>query len=708
MPDIDIGWKVRLEELQAELRKGGDLSSAEVRRLGADLRTALKRTETEAEKSARKIAKEQEKLAREVARGQKQAQDEAAKAAAKAAAEHEKAVAELRQGTQKVLSMIGGPFAELGDLGLGLGEKLSGASKVLGTTGTVAAGAALGVTALAVGTVAVYEGLHQIAEAGVKAEERLREIKGAAALPPNVIESLDQYRQSQLGLEVQTATLKAKLGALVSDVWSPGIDVLAELTQGVADAVPRWADWEDTVEQVGTGIRGMQLLLTLGASEIVRYGAGLNEVADAGRDAAAGLDDLTAAIGRHDRALEERAKVEAQLAEGSQSDLEILQDLGLVYDDAKDLAREAAEKAERERRAREAASKALQAQAEATRQAEEVRRQYLEINERDIAAEAEHKKKLEEEAWAMATLTGQTKLLVAGLQDLQDQIDTTMAAIDPTWVERWGISFSSALDDVRQKLDDLGLAEAGQALDYGLNAAADAFGQQAELLADQVRARRDAAREQADAWLEQQQAQIEAEKEAGQISDDEAEARLAALDAERAAKEDAISRIGQAEAAQAMKAFERTKKIQKALAVIDGLRAAVSLIPAFAFLGPGAPLAAAALATLAVKTQVAAIDAQDPPELATGRVPGGSGDHRTLVRLRDDETDGVLTGRGVAAVGGPDAVRRANAGLPGGPSQLVVQLDGREIADGVFGPGGVARMQRGRGVLGRRAIYGRG
>jgi hypothetical protein len=139
---------------------------------------------------------------------------------------------------------------------------------------------------------------------------------------------------------------------------------------------------------------------------------------------------------------------------------------------------------------------------------------------------------------------------------------------------------------------------------------------------------------------------------------------------------------------QVMKNFKTNQGLQTAQAVIEGARAAVSLIPAFAFLGPFAPVAAAAVAAPAAALQIAIIKKQKPPEFPTGGMV--SNDH---VAIGAQVGEAVLSRRAVAAAGGPQGVAEMNAGRGGGQgTRVVVQLGRRTLAEAVADVSGTASV----------------
>ncbi len=93
----------------------------------------------------------------------------------------------------------------------------------------------------------------------------------------------------------------------------------------------------------------------------------------------------------------------------------------------------------------------------------------------------------------------------------------------------------------------------------------------------------------------------------------------------------------------------------------------------------GAPLAAAGIVGPAVAAQLAAIAAQKPPQFPTGGMV--SPDH-VLVGVQPDE--GIISRRGVAALGGPQAVDQINQGItPGATLTANIVLDQRVIGRAV-------------------------
>lgn len=127
--------------------------------------------------------------------------------------------------------------------------------------------------------------------------------------------------------------------------------------------------------------------------------------------------------------------------------------------------------------------------------------------------------------------------------------------------------------------------------------------------------------------------------------------------------------------------------ITTAKAALDAYAAALQLGPPGLIL---APIAAGAAVTVGI-AQVAKIAAEPPPKFHRGMAPDEI--PATLTK-----NEGVLTPQGVASLGGPDGVRRANRGESSGGQQIVVvqqynhKLYDAAIADNLKMPTSPLRM----------------
>lgn len=140
-----------------------------------------------------------------------------------------------------------------------------------------------------------------------------------------------------------------------------------------------------------------------------------------------------------------------------------------------------------------------------------------------------------------------------------------------------------------------------------------------------------------------------------------------------------IRELRKEEEAAVMQAFRRTQALQRVAAVIDAARAAISMIPGFAFLGPFAPAAAAGAAAAALGIQLSTINAQQPPSFPSGgtySTDGASAGHG-LAYLEGGE--GIVNRRAMSDPATRELVERLNSGqrMSGGSVQVVVSYDSR-------------------------------
>lgn len=190
MADIDIGWKVRLDDLQKQLQASTKLSNDEVRRMVTSLGSQFKKAESEATKAARAAEKE-----------------------------WSKSMDNLKGVAEKSLGMLGGPFAQLGEVVFDLGGKISGTSGAVGTLGV-----ALGASAAAAGV--LVGGTIALASAASEATIRLQEQGLAAEIPPEAMLSQKDYTDAINGLYTQVDVLTVQLGG-------PAMSAVANLSYAI-------------------------------------------------------------------------------------------------------------------------------------------------------------------------------------------------------------------------------------------------------------------------------------------------------------------------------------------------------------------------------------------------------------------------------------------------------------------------------------------
>jgi hypothetical protein len=190
MADIDIGWKVRLDDLQKQLQASTKLSNDEVRRMVTSLGSQFKKAESEATKAAKAAEKE-----------------------------WSKSMDNLKGVAEKSLGMLGGPFAQLGEVVFDLGGKISGTSGAVGTLGV-----ALGASAAAAGV--LVGGTIALASAASEATIRLQEQGLAAEIPPEAMLSQKDYTDAINGLYTQVDVLTVQLGG-------PAMNAVANLSYAI-------------------------------------------------------------------------------------------------------------------------------------------------------------------------------------------------------------------------------------------------------------------------------------------------------------------------------------------------------------------------------------------------------------------------------------------------------------------------------------------
>lgn len=561
MPDIDIGWKVRLDDLQKQLKESSQLSNDEVRRMVNGLSSQFKRAE-----------------------------GEAAKAARKAEAEWTKSMDSLKGAAEKSLGMLGGPFAQLGDLVFDLGEKVGGAGNAVGSFGVIVGGAAVGVTALAT---AGFE-LASAAEASAK---RLEEAGLAALIPPEAQASVEDYRGGLAALRTEVDVLTVQLGG-------PAMTAIGDLSYAIVGIGNAAENIIGPLSKVAAtvsaavdtpAVRALLALGTFGGSEAARaMSASLASAAASGRDVAAirtaeaqaatagkaavetEIKARTAAVAvveKHTTALKENndaAQLEAEIARAVASDVA------------------AAEKTKEDSRiATYESAKALNEQYAADQ-------------------EARQQRMLEYEAESNA----------AFLASIENAKQAALARAD-------------AVANSLSSFSDLASAVYESIAEKGANA-------------------------------------TEQEK--------------------RTAKT----------------AFAISKALSVSQALISGATAAITMAasPAYAALGPFGPALAAASAAAATGAALAQIASVKPPSFARGGMVDTDPDHR-LIAARADEA--VLTGRGVQAAGGPEAVRRMNEGGTQSGSVVHMYVDGRRLATASSNEWGSLLTGR---PMGRRPAYG--
>lgn len=226
--------------------------------------------------------------------------------------------------------------------------------------------------------------------------------------------------------------------------------------------------------------------------------------------------------------------------------------------------------------------------------------------------------------------------------------------------------------------EDLGLAASATA--QVTEAMAIFSGLALDRFAELAETRRLREEERIDREAERHKQEVSNLLESGRITQAQADGRIKTIDREASASKRAINTLSKQEQKAAKRAFAVQQAGASAAVIMSGAEAYVAMLAALApLLTFGAPLAAAGIVGPAVAAQLAAIAAQKPPQFPTGGMV--SPDH-VLVGVQPDE--GIISRRGVAALGGPQAVDQINQGItPGATLTANIVLDQRVIGRAV-------------------------
>lgn len=218
-------------------------------------------------------------------------------------------------------------------------------------------------------------------------------------------------------------------------------------------------------------------------------------------------------------------------------------------------------------------------------------------------------------------------------------------------------------------------------------------------VADKERARQEAA---IDRDAEAQKARIERLLESGKIDEEQAAARMRNVDRLAEVDKRRIEGLTKEQAKAAKRAFALQQSLALSEVAISGASAYMALLASMAYLGPGAPVAAGAIVGAASALQIATILGQSPPEFSSGGLVAArmSADH-ALIAAQPDE--GIVSRRGIAALGGPDGLDQLNRGTPMGQTitaniMLDRQMLGRVVAE--------VSNKHSRTATGRVQVYG--
>jgi hypothetical protein len=661
------------------------------------LKSALAQLPDIGGKEAAKMVKALEKQYRAAERAAKQAGQNSEK-------EWSKSLDNLQRVGEKTASMLGGAFGDVGDVVFDMGSKL-------GAIGGPAGIAVAGVAALALGAAGAASAIDDFIASADDGIERLKDISGSKPIPPDTIQALDEYRQASLGAEAAAATLRVEVAGLASAAFAPAANYAAGLGSALVELLPSANAVKDAVADVAHVSRVATGVMTLGASEAVRYALGVDTLTASARDGSSALRDLARdqeALNAHMSAAERVVQIQSDaiLAATGASDAQqrLARDTDAIdtatrkyietldLEDAAqralaDAAFESAEARKRQLASATAAAEAEKALAEAKKRAAEAERRHAE--DAKIVNEGLREQRAAREALAAVVA-----------ESAADQLSDE---------DKINAAYATRIEKIRQA--------AAATLDYGAAAEAEALAEdrrQRDLAALRVSLEEGIAKARASASEEAARLEQEAMDRTREALANVASGVGALTDGLSSVQSIVQSITGnmieqaetgtKAEKAAAKAAFNRAKAMAIVLATIDAARAAMALLPAYAYLGPGAPFAAAATAGLALAAQVATIQSQKPPSFERGGVVlgGSSGSTPDHVRAEVQPGEGIVTKRGMARLG-RDGLEGLNRGDGGGgrPVQLAVQLNGRQIAQAMYDP--LGSLVEGR-PLGRPAL----
>jgi hypothetical protein len=520
---------------------------------------------------------------------------------------------------------IGGPVgAAIGLLG-DLEASATGLAATVGSTLGIAAGAAAAaVIGLGAASVGAFTAMDSLAESTRTAIERLEQITGPEQAARGAAEAVEAWDQATLRLEATTAALTTQLGA---DLLPTAARVLESVLE-VADAF-RWLE-EGATSLISRTDR-LRLafgFMTGGASVVIEQ---INRLRDTLTPTSEALVDMADSSERLAAQSIEVAALQRKRAEADR----------LLADEQRYL--------EKRTREREAAQRAAAAAAERVAGASDK----LATITRDLTMAVEARAAGESDASAAIELGYQRQLdAIAELEETSGRRDLADAA-------------RAAASQQREiELTDLAAQESAKRAAYVEQVAAAAYA------AEEVR--REAARE-----TSRQLEAIEAER---RQTTNEATAAAAegfveladwALEQQIAAAESG----GESQKKAALRAWKVRQTLAIASATFDFAAAYMGLLAAYAPLGFGAPIAAAATAVPPYALALAKIASAPPPSFALGGLV--EADHQ-IAAVAPGEA--VLTRRATQALG-RDTIERMNAGVDGGqPAALVMRYRHRDLS----------------------------
>ena len=673
MPEVELTFKAELKQLRSELAKMPDIAGTEAIKTVKMLEKQWKRSEKAAKASAKKIRDDSKRTVNGL------------------------------QGLKNAAEGMGGAFGE----NAGRVEKFSQAAAQL-TKAIGPVGVAIGVTVLAsaaavVAFVAVSAAIVSLIRETDKAIASLEEFDGILPeIDQSKIDSLHSAADALDGLAVVGESLKTSVGLELAAQLQPTIETLLILSIRLLELNERFGLVSKAVTASGYALAALWPAGAMLASTLMDLGEHLVDTGDK-------AGQLTDKIRSQKDAQTAATKAAADAA-------------------AKSKALAAAKKAQSDQE-RELAAQIKETVAALKEQISAVAKldDLIAASNADLLTPiAAVNLKYEEQAIRIADTA-------RAARDL-DKVQEALAANEARRVrEVSALQVSAQADflagikkiaDEQDKFkegddedDEWWVDERIAAILIASNALADSVAIHSNLridaLAEQSEAEQAAAAASIESWSATEEARVNQMLARGELTEAQAESALEAIDVEAEAKQEAADKLSDWERDAALKSFKAQKAAAKAQAVIDAARAALALIPAYAFLpGPLGPIAAAATAGTALSAQLAVINAQKPPSFAGGGMVSdraADGDHVPIMASRNE---GIVSPRGMAGLGrsGLDAVNRG-AGMG---TSVAVYIDRQIIASTVadaltMDPGVGAALDARAGIrTGQALVYGRG
>jgi hypothetical protein len=679
MSTVDLNLRADLSALRGELAKIPGLTEVEAKRMVKTLATNFKSAERATATAAKKIN-----------------------------AEMSGALGDIQQGAQVA---FGGVVGDLVDVGRAFGGLATAIGPVgLGVAG-VAAGAAVGVAGLAM--------LQRSALASVDALHEL-----GIPVDPAMEASIEQANAAMDALGAGFDLAVVTIGSKFAPVVQQGAELILHFGYKAADAIAAFDDGQVTLEGFARFLTGAFVeALMSPIRTLALFGLGVAELGEAlGLNVEHLRRGSQMIMGFADQA--KAAVVSNVELDGVLSNLDPrvrkLTDATLRQVQARNDDHKATKKQTESNRELEAAlgrwgslteqvaainSSAnedqlddvgrLQAAAEAQLgDLERIRVAYQQLGEQGVFVSAELTKVDEAQAAVKARLVRDVEALAAVTEDLTSAYTENAAA-----AQRAGAEVQAWVETNRTWVDGVGqISESVNAL---VGAATDqviAASEKQVATAEEDRDRAVSAYDEARTQFEQNVSGMSAADQAAH------QAKIERLRAEKREATKTYASVKQKAQEAALAAFETQQAAAYSNAIVQSAVVFMTMIPAFSWAAWGALPLAGAVAAGSLATAVATIASAPRPTFHTGGIVGGApvrGGSPDEVDTRLTAGEGVLTRRGVATLGGADAVAGLNRGQRSGANGATsVFLNNRVLAQ-VFADGRV-RAQGTSPVIGSR------